>query len=301
MREQVKIKFDEKNNLVGYKWIATTPNIKGVVQIAHGLSEHVTRYDDFANYLNANGYHVIAFDHYHHGESVEDPNNLGIIEDYDFISAVVKGIKLVRESFKDEFIGKKILFSHSMGSIATQSYIQQYPNDFDKVILSGTDVGDVRYAFLNFLTSITTKKNDFRTSTKLVHSLTFGNFQKKFKENSTFNWLSKNPDNIKNYELDPLCGASVSDRTYKSIANALRKSFKNKNIQKINKEIKLFIFSGSEDPVSSFGKSVKKLYKKYKKANLNATMKLYPTLRHETLNEVEKQQVYDDVLKFINI
>lgn len=214
MRERLKIKFDEKNNLVGYKWIATG-KIKGIVQIAHGLSEHVVRYDDFANFLNEHGYHVIAFDHYHHGESVEEHNDLGIIEDYDFITAVVRGIKLVRETFKDDFMGKKILFSHSMGSISTQTYIQQYPNDFDKVILSGTDVGDIRYAFLKLLTSITTKKHDFRTSSKLVHNLTFGNFEKKFKEKSSFNWLSKNPDNIKNYELDPLCGAPVSDRTYK--------------------------------------------------------------------------------------
>lgn len=298
MRERFKIKFDEKNNLVGYKWIATG-KIKGIVQIAHGLSEHVTRYDEFAQFLNKYGYNVIAFDHYHHGESVEELTDLGIIEEYDFITAIVRGIKLVRETYKEDFIGTKILFSHSMGSISTQTYIQQYPYDFDKVILSGTDVGDIRYAFLKFLTSITTKKNDYRTSTKLVHNLTFGNFEKKFKEKSTFNWLSKNPDNIKNYELDPLCGAPVSDKTYKSIATALRTSFKTKNIQKINKDIQLFIFSGAEDPVSDFGKSVQKLYQKYKKANLDVTMKLYPTLRHETLNELEKQQVFDDILQFI--
>lgn len=187
-----------------------------------------------------------------------------------------------------------------MGSISAQTYIQEHPNDFDRVILSGTDVGDIKYSLLELLTGVTTKKNDYRTSSKLVHSLTFGSFQKKFKEKSEFNWLSKNPKNIDKYEHDPLCGAPVSDKTYKSIASALRKSFKNENIGKINKDAKIFIFSGAEDPVSAFGKSVKKLYQKYAKANLNVTMKLYPTLRHETLNEIENQQVYDDVLEFID-
>ena len=82
------------------------------------------------------------------------------------------------------------------------------------------------------MTNITVKKNDARTSTKFIHNLTFGNFQKKFLETSSFNWLSKNPENIKNYELDPLCGAAVSDTTYNSISRALKQSFKMKNIKK---------------------------------------------------------------------
>lgn len=300
MRERFTIKYDETSNLVGYKW--TNPNVekKGTVQIAHGLSEHVTRYDEFANFLSDNGYTVIAFDHHNHGESVDDLNNLGVIEKYDFIDAVIKGIKLVRDEFNDEFNKKKILFSHSMGSISSQTYVQRYPNDFDKLILSGTDVGDIRYALLNFLTCFTTKKGDYRTSTKLIHNLTFGGFQKKFQESGEFNWLSKNQKNIEDYTIDPLCGASVSDRTYKSIANALRRSYKIKNMKNINSNLKIFIFSGAEDPVSAFGKSVNKLYKKYHKIGLDVSMKLYPTLRHESLNELEHQSIFDDILTFIN-
>lgn len=299
MKERLNIKFDETSYLTGYRWINPNVEHKGTVQIAHGLSEHVARYDAFARFLNDNGYTVIAFDHYHHGESVEDQKDLGIIEQYDFIEAVVTGLKLVREHFKEDFDKKNILFSHSMGSISSQTYIQRYPYDFDKLILSGTDIGDIRYALLGLLTAISVRKKDARTSTKLIHNLTFGNFQKKFPEPSPFNWLSKNPENIKNYELDPLCGAPVSDQTYHSISKALRQSFKLKNIKKINSQLSIFIFSGAEDPVSGFGKSVSKLYRKYKKANLNVVMKLYPTLRHETLNEVEFQTIFDDVLTFI--
>lgn len=300
MKERFKLKFDETSYLICYKWY--NPNNKtprGTIQIAHGLSEHVTRYDDFANFLVEAGYIVIGADHYNHGESASTLEQLGIIEKYDFIEAVVKSIKLVREEFKDLFTENRCLFAHSMGSIATQTYIQSYPNDFDKVILSGTDIGNFKYILLKLLTSLTVKKNDFKTSSKLVYNLTFGGFQKKFKEKSKFNWLSKNETNILEYEKDPLCGSSVSDSTYKSISIALRKSYKLKNIQKINPKLKIFILSGSEDPVSAMGKSVVSLYKKYLKASLDVKMKLYDGLRHEVLNEVKKQTVYQDIILFL--
>lgn len=301
MRERFKLKFDDIDDIICYKWHnIDNKNPKGTILIAHGLSEHVTRYDDFANFLVKEGYIVLGMDHYHHGESADSPDNVGIIEKYDFIDAVIKGIKLVREEFKDLFTKNSCLFGHSMGSIASQTYIQRYPNDFNKVILSGTDVGDFKYVLLKLLTNLTVKKGDFKTSTKLVYSLTFGGFERKFQNRYQFNWLSVNQDNIANYINDPLCGASVSDSVYKSISNALRGSFKTKNIRKINPNSKIFIFSGSEDPVSAMGKSVNKLYKKYKNANLTVFKKLYPGLRHEVLNENEKLETYKDVIKFLN-
>lgn len=299
MRERFEIKFDEKAKLVVYKW--SNPSVKqvGCVQIAHGLSEHVTRYDEFANFLTNHGFTVLAEDHYQHGESAEDLQSLGQINDYDFIDAVIKSMKLVREEWNDCFIGTRILFSHSMGSISTQTYIQHYPNDFDKVILSGTDVGDIRYQMLKCITKKAYQKKDVSTSSRFVHQLTFGGFQKKFDEPGEFNWLSKNQENVIAYQVDPLCGASVADKTYHSIACYLVESYKLKNIKKINPKTKIFIFSGAEDPVSNFGKSVHKLYTRYTKTGLDVKMKLYEGLRHETLNEVERHEIFDDVLKFI--
>ena len=244
-----------------------------------------------------NGFQVLGEDHYHHGESAEEPSKVGVISDYDFIDAVIKSIKLVREEFASEFTGIRCLFSHSMGSISSQEYIQRYPNDFDKLILSGTDVGDARYGLLKILTSMTSKNDPARCS-KLINKLTFGGFQKKFEEDSEFNWLSKSSENIKNYEADPLCGAPVPDMVYHSIACSLRKSFKKSSIEKVNKNLKIFIFSGAKDPVSNFGKSVNKLYKKYQKAGLSVSKKLYEDLRHESLNENERYEIYNDVLNF---
>ena len=197
MKERFELKFDDKNNLIVYKWSNPDRPAIGCVQISHGLSEHITRYEDFANFLVSKGFTVIGDDHYQHGESCKDLSKLGKVEEYDFIDAMIKSLHLVREEFANDFQGITCLFSHSMGSITAQEYIQKYPNDFQKVILSGTDVGDLRYLFLQWITSLSIKKNDCITSSKFVHNITFGNFQKKFSEDSKFNWLSKNMENIK--------------------------------------------------------------------------------------------------------
>lgn len=300
MREEISLKFDEETSLKGYIWKNESVEQIGTVQIAHGLSEHVSRYDHFANYLANNGFVVIAADHYGHGESAKSPDKVGQVKNYDFIDAVIKSIKLVREEHDELFKGIKCLFGHSMGSIASQEYIQRFPNDYDKIILSGTDVGDFKYVLLKLLTKMTIKENDYITTSKILNNFTFRAFEKKFKDKSPFNWLSKNVDNINNYINDPLCGAPVPDKAFRSLAISLRKSFNNKNIKLINPNIKVFIFSGSKDPVSAFGKSVNRLYKKYRKNNINVYKKIYNDLRHETLNEKEFQIVYDDVLNFIN-
>ena len=298
MRERFELKFDAKSSLVCYIWQNKQKEEVGCVQIAHGISEHITRYDEFANYLADNGFTVIGADHYQHGESCKDLKTLGIIEDYDYIDAVNKGIHLVRHHFKEHFSKKSCLFAHSMGSIAAQTYIQTYPKDFEKIILCGTDCGSIKYNLAKLVTSISVNKNGKAASTKLIHSLSFGAYQKKFKEKNEFNWLSKNLNNIKNYENDPLCGAPMPDYATYSISNALTKSIKTKNIKKIDKDVSIFLIAGSKDPVAGMGKSVIKLYKKYKKNSLKVSMKLYNDLRHEILNEEAPEEIYKDILNF---
>lgn len=298
MKETHQIKFDPDFSLVGYLWKTDKKEPLGTVLIVHGIAEHIERYDDFANFLTVAGFNVVGASHYMHGLSCPDIKNLGIIEKYDYIEAVIKGIKAVKEHFASYFIGNSYLFSHSMGSIACQTYIQTYPNDFSKIILCGTDVGGLKYKIAKPLTFISFKINGKKKQTKLVYNLSFGAYVKKFKERYPLNWLSLSKDNIKNYQDDPYCGVPVSDYATFCISNALINSAKTKNIKKINKDVKILIISGSDDPVSNFGKSVNKLFKKYKKRNLNVSKKLYKNLRHEILNEDSKKDIYQDIVNF---
>lgn len=299
MRERIEINFDENDKLVVYKW--TNPNVKkiGCVQIAHGINEHVTRYDKLANYLTDHGFTVIASDHYHQGESCKNIEDKCVVESYDFMDSVLKSIQLTREELDYEFTGITCLYAHSMGAIATQTYIQKIQDDFKKIILSGADVGTFKYNLLKLITSKAFKKKDYRLSTKLVQNLTFGSFKNKFKEKSNYNWLTVNQENVKNYENDPLCGGLIPDINYYSLANSLIKSYKTSNIKKISKNQKILLISGKDDPVSNFGKSTIKLYKRYLKNGINASIKLYDNMRHEPHNELNTEELFRDILRFL--
>lgn len=299
MRERFEIKFDDFTNLVVYKW--HNPEIKkiGCVQIAHGINEHVLRYEKLIEYLNSHGITVIAADHYHQGESLNDKKDKLIVKDYDFMDSILKSIQLVREEFDYEFTGYTCLFAHSMGAIATQTYIQKIPDDFRKIILSGADVGTFKYNFLKLLTKKSFKNKDYYTTTKLVRKLTLESFNRKFDKNHICSWITSDIESLKNYENDPLCGGEIPNMDYYSLSNAIMKSYQTKNLEKINKDLKILLVSGTEDPVSNFTKSTKKLYKKYKKVGLNVSMKLYDNKRHEIHNEANTEDYFRDILRFI--
>ncbi len=299
MRERIELKFDENTNLIVYKW--TNPEVKkiGTVQIAHGINEHVLRYENLANYLTNHGFTVIGADHYHQGESMNDQSDKNIVSKYDFMDSIIKSIQLVREELDFEFTGITCLYAHSLGAIASQTYIQKVQGDFRKVILSGADIGTFKYQFLKLFTNKAFKKKDFTYSSKIVTNFTINSFSKKFKEESKSNWLNNNKENIKQYDNDPLCGGIVPDINYNSLAKSLLNSFKMKNIKKIDKDLKIMLLTGCDDPVTNFSKSTKKLYSKYKKANLNVIVKFYKEMRHEPHNEINTEEVYRDILRFI--
>ena len=297
-----KIKFDDKVSLNVYIWLPeNSQKILGTVQLAHGMSEHLGRYTKFAEYLNSLGFVVLGADHYAHGLTCVDPFMVGVCQDYDFMTAVIESIKLVRNSYSDYFTGNNILFAHSMGSMAAQRYIELYPDDFSKVIICGTDYPVFKYAMAKFASKILMKKNQI-TYSKLIHNMGVGAFNKKFKyDHPQFGWLTNDQEVIKLYEKDKYCGKVYPINYYYSLAKMLRTSKKKKERSKINRNIEILIIAGLDDPVGSFGKGPLKLGKDYLKQSLSTRIRLYKNARHEILNELEpvKTEVFNDIKMFI--
>lgn len=302
MREKRILKFDDKTNIVSYIWKEEGQKIRGCIQIVHGMSEHILRFEDLANYFVSKGYVVIGHDHYAHGLSAGSKDKIGIVTDYDFMDAIIKGMKLVRDEYEIYFENtQSCIFAHSMGSMATQRYIELYPNDFEYVILSGTDIGKLKYRFAKILTHRKSKKGEIHYS-DFIENLSMGSFNKKYrKEDLEFGWLSENHDNIEAYRNDDLCGVRFPVNYYYSISSLLLEARKIKNLQKIHPSTKFFIYSGLGDPVSCFGDSIKKLKKVYTKLNLRVESKIYPNARHEVHNESNeiKTELYNDIINFL--
>lgn len=279
-------------------------NPKGVVQISHGMAEHARRYDNFAKYLNKNGYVVFADDHRAHGLTSQKASQKGIkgYHKGDIYFDTVQDEMAITKSLKERYNLPVIYLGHSYGSMMGQRYIEEC-KDHDGAILCGSAM--MKGGLLSTGAAISNMQYKLlggEKVAKLLDKLSFGAYNKPFKkEKCEFAWLSRDKEQVKKYILDEQCGYVMSIAFFKFFLNGLKKSYDKQNLAKIDKNKPIALFSGEKDPVGGQGKLVKKLYEQYKDLGVkDLTIKLYPDARHEILNEVNRDEVYADFLDRIN-
>ena len=295
--EKIKSEKDDLNLSVSI--IEPKGEAKGIVQISHGMAEHKERYYDFMKYLSENGYICVIHDHRGHGASVKDKKDLGYFysENIDFI---VDDLYKITKYIKNKYPNLKVtLFSHSMGTLVARNYLKKYDDEINKIILCGpptknslSTVGIIIAKILNLFY----KKN---TPNKILNNMTFGNYNKKEKlENG---WISENIENVKNYNEDKLCGYIFTTNGFINLYKLMKKAFNKKDWKLKNKELKLYVIAGENDPVIQNKIKFEKLVKFLKEIGYrNVKAKLYKNMKHEILNEKDNKKVYEDILNFIN-
>lgn len=303
MRKEFNLQITTETILYGYiDEPLDKDNAKGVVFICHGMAETIERYLDFMSYLSNNGYIVVGYNQRGHGKTAGNVNNLGYMDDYDNFNVLVEDLHFVNQFIKNTYPGKLIyLFGHSMGSFISERYIELYNDDIDGLILSGSALNTgIKYSIGHTLASIITKIKGRKHKSNFINSLSLGSYNKKFKPAKTsVDWLSRDNDNNVKYENDEYCGNIHSVSFFKDLTNGFKNI--NKDFGLVNSNLPIFIISGANDPVGEFGKSTTKLYKKYKNIGIkDLTLKLYTDARHELLNEINKEEVYTDILEWIN-
>ena len=273
---------------------------KAVVQLVHGMVEHLGRYDDFAKYLNSKGYIVLGDDHRAHGKT-SGKEKQGFVPEGDCYFDTLEDLAKITDYAKEKYNLPVYLFGHSYGSFLSQGYIQKYADKIEAVILCGSakqkgiDVATGRVV-ANVQTAFCGKD----AKANLIKKLTFDVYDKKFTPRMPGGWVNRDANEVKKYLNDEFCAYTCSLGFYKSFFNALKEIYKKKNLANVPQNLPIFIISGSKDPVGKDGKLVVKLYDMYKELGVkNVQMKLYEGARHEILNELCKQEVYDDVVKFI--
>lgn len=273
--------------------------LKGNIVILTGMEEHSYRYKDFAAFLVKNHFNVYCIDHFGQGQNVDgDLSNRGIWPTSGFRKMVVVTDALVaklRASLLPIYI-----FAHSMGSFMAQEYIQRYSGHVSKVVLCGSGSKNPLAGFGFALAKIIVTNKKRNKDAKLLHKLMFGGFDKKINNPKTeYDWLSVNEANVTNYIEDPLCGGPTKNCLCYELLKGLRRLYRPKFLKRIDKGTQLFIISGSEDPVTNYGKSVEVLKDMYHKYGVeNVRTKIYEGYRHEILNEDIKEEVYADILDF---
>ncbi|MDD7913352.1 alpha/beta hydrolase [Polaribacter ponticola] len=288
-----------------YKWPSNkNTTLKGIVQISHGVGEHAGRYKPIARILQDEGYEVYANDHRIHGKSAKSDAFLGFYDGNNYFSDAINDMRQLSEIIKKEHPNKKIiLLGHSMGSLLSREYVTKYGDDLEALILSGTagfmkGLGSVGLFSAKFLSKI----NGKHRSNELLKNLFFTQFNKKFKPNRTkVDWISSDKNQVDLFEADPLRVEDFSLSVFLDILKGSKKINKSQTFLNTPKELPILIFSGDKDPVGEMGKGVKKVAKRYKKSGIkDLTFKLYKGGRHEMLNEVNKKEVEQDVINWLN-
>lgn len=276
----------------------------GIVQIVHGVAEHVARYDAFASYLSDNGYIVVMHDQLGHGKSVHDDDSLGFFCEEDGWGKVVQDVRQLHDLIAQKHPGKPYyLFGHSMGSFVVRTYMIKYRAGLDGVIISGTGQQSASLLTLGLrVTGVEIRRHGPRYRSELVNNMAFGGYNKKFSDVRTaFDWLSRDEAAVDEYIEDPLCGYVPSVGLLRDMFTGMLFIARPKNVARMKKDLPVLFVSGDCDPVGESGKGVIRSYKSFLKAGMtDVTMKLYHGGRHEMLNETNSDEVFQDILYWLN-
>lgn len=278
------------------------PPYKAIVQISHGMQEHLDRYEEFIEFLAQNGYIVVIHDHLGHKNSISSKENLGFMAEKDGYKFVLSDLATVSSRVRKSFPQLKLfLFGHSMGSFYARVFVAKYPHLLDGIIISGTGGKNKLLPIGKKAVCIAIKFKGAKYRSKFITKLIFANYLSKIENPQTSSdWLSRDREVIKKYRSDEYCKFIFTLSGYRdlltinSIANT-KECFDNSK-----KDIPYLMFSGDMDPVGEWGKGVKEVYKNYKNAGVkDIQLKLYAGGRHEMLNEINKQEVYDDIISWL--
>lgn len=298
-----KENFKIKSNFDGLELdvlLFVPENIKGIVQIAHGMAEHKERYIYFMEKLCDEGFVACIHDHRGHGKSIKDQNDLGYF--YDSTGkAIVDDCHQISLYLKDKFKNVPlILFGHSMGSFVVRSYTRKYDDDIDKLIVSGSpSENGASGAALTLIKLDTIRKGD-RYISKTMTALATGGYDKAYPEEGHNGWLSVNKQNVINYNNDPLCGFPFTLNGYQNLMILMQDAYAKKGWVNRKPNLPIMFISGSGDPCAeSKEKWLKAIDSMKSHGYLNVTGKMYEGYRHEILQEDCKDEVIKDILDFI--
>ncbi|GAX90300.1 alpha/beta hydrolase [Effusibacillus lacus] len=286
-----------------YKWTPDT-EVKGIVQIAHGMAEHAGRYSHFAEALTGEGYAVYANDHRGHGRTAGQQENLLYFADENGWELVLEDMHQLSQLIKREHPGLPLfLLGHSMGSFLARSYIQQYGGELSGVLLSGTGGTPGILGYIGTaLARMEIRNKGRKGKSALLTNLTFGNYNKAFQPARTeYDWLSRDSNEVDKYIHDPYCGGMATAGFYADMLTGIQHLDKPERLGKIPEDLPIFLFSGDKDPVGNNSRGVLQTYRNFRKAGVkDVSCKLYPGGRHEMLNEINKAEVYRDVIDWLN-
>jgi alpha-beta hydrolase superfamily lysophospholipase len=275
---------------------------KAVLQIVHGIAEHVQRYAHFAEFMASQGFLVVAEDHMGHGGSIGDDGVQGYFQG-GWFKAVADVHRLLSYTRMECPNVPYILLGHSMGSFLVRTLLCKYPKcGVSAAIISGT--AWMHRGILNSGIAAATlagKRQGFDQPSKMLNSMMFSGYNKKIEHwRTAFDWLTRDAKIVDAYVADPLCGFTVTAGLARDMLTGLKYIQEPENLDNMKKELPVLFIAGSDDPVGNYGQGVKQTVQAFTQAGMeNVSMRLYPLCRHEVLNELNREEVYHNLLEWL--
>ena len=273
-----------------------------VLQIVHGVAERVERYDEFANFLTERGILVVAADHMGHGGSLGESGKLGHFTG-GWHKAVADVHRLLADIRTQYPAVPYILLGHSMGSFMVRTLLCKYPEcGISAAIISGTAwmPGAVVGAGIA-AAKLVGRRQDPDQPSKFLNELMFGSYNNRVEHHRTsHDWLTRDQKIVDQYIADPLCGFTMTPGLAKDMLTGIQYIQQTKHLANMRKDLPVLFIAGSDDPVGGYGKGVKQAAQAFEKAGMEqVSVRLYPLCRHEVLNELNRKDIYADVMHWL--
>lgn len=293
---------DRTNRIHAVLWKPDQGKISGILQISHGMIEYIERYEDFAEFLTAQGFLVVGNDHLGHGRTAASQEDWGYFAPRKGSDLVVEDLNRLRRMVQKKYPELPyFMLGHSMGSFLLRKYLSKYGRGLSGAIIMGTgSQPDYVVQAGKALCVILALLKGWRYRSSLVDQQVFSGNNKRFQGGDTGSWLTKDPEIVKAYNSNPCCTFKFTLNGFYNLFDTIHFMNQKRNIQAIPKNLPVFLVSGQDDPVGNYGAGVKKAYETYKKAGImDLSWKLYPGDRHEILNETDKEIVYQDIYRWL--
>ena len=285
-----------------YLWQTDAP-CRGVIQLVHGMAEHIARYDRLARALCAAGYTVAGHSHLGHGEDARE-DELGFFGRKDGWDHLVEDVHAAHEMLLKRFPGQRFaILGHSMGSFVTREYLLRYGGDLTAAVICGTGWFPAPLCSVaRAAAALCGAFGGWQKPAPLVDRLMSKDNNKAFAPARTpFDWLSRDTVEVDKYIADPRCGFLFTARGYYDMFTGLKSLSRLHRLAALPGDLPVLFISGDADPIGTQGKGVNTVAQQFRDAGVrDVTVHLYPGARHELFNETNRDEITAELIDWLN-
>ncbi len=301
-REMTYRSSDGKNTVFAEIFAPKSGEVRGIIQLSHGMIDHTGRYEALADFFTGHGFVFAGNNHLGHGRTAASPSDLGFFAEREGYKFVIEDVKKMNELLKGEYPSlPHFLLGHSMGSFIARLYTEKYSESIDALIIHGTGGKNPMAGAGRALVSLLRKIKGPRHRSALITAVAFGSYNSHYDKSEGQNaWLTRDTKRVSDRDTDPYTAYIFTLSAYHDLFTMLTECNSPSWFENYPKETPTLVISGEDDPVGDYGRGVRFVHDSLSRAGVkDLTLKLYPGARHELFNEINRDEAMADMLSWI--